>query len=119
MLVFSNDQLQAMAETTRDEFIDGVLSRLRALHPESVKHLDDQALLDETREAIGNAGHYGLSLRSTVTRFVVLRFAHGADFDQSREVCSLLLDAASSETDRVSRVERLLGASAVPRRVVS
>ena len=101
MLMFDKRQMAAMVEARRNSFVEHLGRRLAP----------DGTATDAIREAVARSNDYGLSLKSTIARFVALRLVYGSDFDSSPKVRRLLLDATSSEQRRVANAERFLGAT--------
>lgn len=106
MYIIRPAQLDSMFEAMINDFVGELVHHLRSKHSELIAHLSADEVHNEIHRFVMLARHYGFSIKSVITRFVILRLEKGEEFDSSPKVQRLLLDATAGEKQRITQTEQ-------------
>jgi hypothetical protein len=79
-----SDQMAAMSENLRREFVEEMAAHLRQEFRPRLESLDDAALRRRVEDGIAGAARYGVTARGDIRRYLESMVVHGWDFDTSR-----------------------------------
>jgi hypothetical protein len=82
MLSIRHDQFDALSRDLRERFLAGFVEHMRAVWPDRVTALTDEAIRALGAQGIGLADRYDIRREVDVLQFLDLFFAFGWDFEQ-------------------------------------
>jgi hypothetical protein len=114
MLRIRREQVEAFQPVADTEFFLRIVEHLQKKYPQTVvrvqkgptlmSRLPDASLLELVQNGVARARSYGLSLESSISAFVVLRFKAAPNFDQHPRINKVLIDDRMPPNSRMQIV---------------
>jgi hypothetical protein len=109
MLVIRREQMQALADRAKRDFVASMVLHLHGFAPRHSAVVGDAALRDAIELGCWRCAEYGLKSRGAVRFWVEAMFLFGSDFDRDPQwhwVAPALADRSGDELARADRLHR-------------
>jgi len=111
MMVISKNQMEALRQEVRAEFIRRTQTVIREAIPDFLAGLDDAAALKRVESSVVKAESHGMSTERQIRDFIALQAVAGEDFDGNPRFAAAreaLSDVTLSAGDRLTHARRLI-----------
>jgi hypothetical protein len=112
MLIINKEQMTALREKKRRDFVKRMVDYLQRTFPKQAGSLGDAGLREEIQHGMETADQYRMVSEREVARYIELMFYLGRDFDTSPQTpwaTAILNDRFSSAANRLRRLSREAG----------
>jgi hypothetical protein len=109
MLVISKNQMEALRQAMRAEFVRRTLAVIRETAPGFTAGLDEATALRRVEESVARAESYGLSTERAIRDFIAVQTVAGEDFDSDPRFAAArgaLTDDSLPPGDRLARARQ-------------